>query len=104
MEKIAHRYAIQYFHLKGLSPTNIKAVLDSTVGETAPSSTTVKYWVAKFKRRRMSCQHENRSGRPIEVSTPDTVKKIHKMVLDDRQLKVCELVEMRKENPQNGIG
>lgn len=50
MEKIGHRYVIQYFHLKGFSPTNIKAELDSTLGESAPSFTTVKYWVAEFKR------------------------------------------------------
>ncbi|EFN86447.1 hypothetical protein EAI_15981, partial [Harpegnathos saltator] len=49
MEKIGHRYVIQYFHLKGLSPTNIKAELDSILGEFAPSFTTVKYWMAKFK-------------------------------------------------------
>ena len=62
MEKIGHRYMIQYFHLKGLSPTNIKAELDSTLGESAPSFTTVKYWVAEFKRGRTSCQDEHRSG------------------------------------------
>jgi hypothetical protein len=56
MEKIGHRYVIQYFHLKGLSPTNIKAELDSAVGESAPSFTTVKYWLAEFKRGRTSCQ------------------------------------------------
>ena len=50
MEKIGHRYVIQYFHLKDLSPTNIKAELDSTLKESAPSYTTVKYWVAEFKR------------------------------------------------------
>ena len=49
MEKISHRYVIQYFHLKGLSPSNIKAKLDSTLGEYAPSFTTIKYWVAEFK-------------------------------------------------------
>ena len=31
MEKIDHGYVIQYFHLKGLSPTNMKAELDSTL-------------------------------------------------------------------------
>jgi len=94
MEKIGHRYVIQYFHLKGLSPTNIKAELDSTLGESAPSFTTVKYWVAEFKRGRTSCQDEHRSGRPNEVTTPEMVKKIHKMVLDDRRLKVRELADM----------
>jgi len=43
MEKIGHRYVIQYFHLKGLTPTNIKAELDSTLGESDPSFTTIKY-------------------------------------------------------------
>ena len=43
MEKIGHRYVIQYFHLKGLSPTNIEAKIDSTLEESAPSFTTIKY-------------------------------------------------------------
>ncbi|EFN88022.1 hypothetical protein EAI_06538, partial [Harpegnathos saltator] len=37
---------------------------------------------------RTSCQNEHRSGRPNEVTTPEMVKKIHKIVLDDRRLKV----------------
>ncbi|KYN38942.1 Histone-lysine N-methyltransferase SETMAR [Trachymyrmex septentrionalis] len=95
MEKIGHCYVIQYFHLKGLSPTNIKAELDSTLlKESAPSFTTVKYWVAEFKRGRTSCEDEHRSGRPSEVAIPEMVKKIHKMVLGDRRLKVRELADM----------
>jgi histone-lysine N-methyltransferase SETMAR len=94
MEKIGHRYVIQYFHLKGLSPTNIKAELDSTLGESAPSFTTPKYWAAEFKRGRTSCQDQHRSGRPIELTTPEMVKKMHKMVLDDRRLKVREIADM----------
>ena len=94
MEKIGHRYVIQYLHLKGLSPTNIKAELESTLGESAPSFTTIKYWVAEFKRGRTNCQDEHRSGRPNEVTTPEMVKKILKMILDDRRLKVRELADM----------
>ena len=33
MEKIGHRYVIQYFHLKCLSSTNSKAKLDSTLDD-----------------------------------------------------------------------
>ncbi|EFN77796.1 hypothetical protein EAI_17364, partial [Harpegnathos saltator] len=33
-------------------------------------------------------------GRPNEVTTPEMVKKIHKMVLEDRRLKVRELADM----------
>ena len=48
MEKIGHRYVIQYFNLKGLSATNIRAELDSTLEESAPSFTTIKYYVIEF--------------------------------------------------------
>ena len=81
MEKIGHRYVIQYFHLKGLSPTNIKAELDSTLGESTSSFPTIKYWMAEFKRGRTSSQDEHRSDRPNEVTMIEMVKKIHKMVL-----------------------
>ena len=86
MERNGHRYVIQYFHLKGLSSTNIKAEPDSTMGESAPSFTTIKYWVAEFKRCCMSCQNEHRSGRSNEVIMTEMVEKIRKMVLDDRNI------------------
>ncbi|GFS49076.1 mariner transposase [Trichonephila clavipes] len=79
MEEIDRHYVIQYFYLKDLIATNIKAKLDSTLGESTPSFTTVKYWVAEFKRSHTSCQDMHRSDRPIEVTTPEMVKKIHKV-------------------------
>ena len=85
MEKIGHRYVIQYFHL------NIKTKLGFTLGESALSLTTIKYWMAGFKRGRTSCQDEHRSGRLNEVTTTEMVKKTHKLVLDDRRLKVRKM-------------
>lgn len=38
-------------------------------------------------------QHEHRGVRPNEATTPEMKKKIHKMVLDDRRLKVRELTD-----------
>ena len=70
---------IQYFHLKDLSPTNNRA--DNN-------------WVAEFERGHTSCQDEHRSGRPNEVTTTEMVNKFHKIVLDDRRLKVRELTVM----------
>ena len=94
IEKVGHRYVVQYFHLKGLISTNIKAALDSTLGESARSFTTRNYYAAEFKRGRTSCQDEHRSGRPNEMTTTEMVKKIHKMVLDYRRIKVRELLNM----------
>ncbi|XP_076183700.1 uncharacterized protein LOC143155163 [Ptiloglossa arizonensis] len=91
MDEIGYRYVIQYFHWKGLTRTDMKAELDSTLGESAPSFTIVKYWVAEFKR---GYQDEQCSCRPNEVTMPEMVTKIDKMVLDDRHLKVCEPADM----------
>ena len=85
MEKIGHPYVIQYFLLKSLSPNNIKAEL---LGETAPLFITINYWMAEFKRGSTNCQDEHRSGRTNKVTTTKMVKKILRMVLDDRRLKV----------------
>ena len=94
MDKGGHRYMIQYFHLKVLTRTNIKAELDSTLRESAPSFTRIKYWVAEFKLGRTKCQDKHRSSRPNEVTATEIVRKIYKIVLDDRQLKVRELADM----------
>ena len=51
--------------------------------------------MAEFKRGRTSCQDAQSSGRPIEVAMLEMFKKIHKIVLDDRLLKVRGLAEMK---------
>ena len=42
-EKIGHGYVTQYFHLKGISPINIKPKLDSSQKESAPSFAIIKH-------------------------------------------------------------
>ncbi|GFT50963.1 uncharacterized protein TNCV_1173941 [Trichonephila clavipes] len=91
MEKNGHHYVIQYFYLKCINATNIKAELDSTLGEYSSSFTTVKYWIAEFKRGRTSSQDEHSSCRQNEVTTKEMAKKMHKVALDNRRLKLCEL-------------
>ena len=85
---------IQYFYSKDLSPTNIKAELDSTLGECDPPFTTIKYLVSGFKQGRTSCQDEHHSSRPNEVTTTKMEKKIDKIILHDRRLKVRKLADM----------
>jgi hypothetical protein len=62
MDKIEIRAVIKYFVLKGLTPTDIKNELDSTLKETAPSFSTVKKWAAEFKRGRTSIEDDERTG------------------------------------------
>jgi len=48
---IETRAAIKFFYpLQGKAPKEIHAILRETLGEHAPSYTTVKNWVTQFKR------------------------------------------------------
>lgn len=93
MDKFEFRAVIKHFHLKHKTPTEIKAELDEVHGDSAPSLKTVCYWVNEFKGGRTSTSDEHRSGRPLEISTPEMIEKIHDIVLDDPRVKVRELVE-----------
>jgi len=94
MEKNEFRAVIKHYHIKGLTAKKIKDELDLVHGTSAPSLATVYNWVNEFKRGRTSTKDESRSGRPLEVTTPEMVNKIHDMVLADRRLKLSEIVEI----------
>ena len=93
MEKSEFRVVIKHYFLKGKTPKETKEKLDKHYGESAPSDYMVKYWIAEFKRGRTSTSDEHRPGRPIEVTTPEMIEKIHDMILDDPKLKLRELAE-----------
>lgn len=79
------RSIIQYYYLQGLSPKQIKDKIDESDTEINPSYSTVKYWVAEFKRGRQSTQDEARSGRPVEVSTPEIIEQVKALVEKNRR-------------------
>lgn len=96
MNKFEHRVVIKYFILKGLTPTEIKNEMDSTLDESAPSFSTIKKWAAEFKRGRTSIEDDERLGRPCTATTDEIIEKIHNAVLDDRRIKVHELADIAK--------
>ena len=63
------------------------------MGVSFPSNTMVKPQIAEFKMGRTSTTDELRSGHPIEVTIPETIKNIHKIILADRRVKVSEMAE-----------
>ncbi|KAL9916863.1 protein GVQW3-like [Glossina fuscipes] len=94
MEKIEYRAVIKYLFLKGNTPTKIKAELDAVYGDSAsPSFTTVKFWVAEFRRGRTSLSDDDRSGRPKTATTDENKAKVHRMILDGRRVKIREIAE-----------
>jgi len=58
-----------FFFLQGKAPKEIQAILKETLGEHAPSYSTVKSWVAQFKRGDFSTCVAPRPGRPKTVTT-----------------------------------
>jgi hypothetical protein len=63
----------------------------------APAKSSVEQWFAKFKRNEMSIiEDDERSGRPKEAVTDENIKKVHKIILNDRRVKLIEIAETLK--------
>ena len=82
---------IKHYFMKGKSPQETKEKLDKHYGESAPSIRTVYKWFQNFRCGHMSTSDAERSGCPVEATTPEIVDKIHDMVMDDRRVKVREI-------------
>lgn len=91
MDEKEFRVVIKHYFLKGKTPQTTKEKLDKHYGESAPSMRTVYKWFGNFRSGHMDTCDAERSGRPLEVTTPEIIDKIHDMVLEDRRVKVREI-------------
>jgi len=62
-----------FFPLQGKAPKETRYILKETLGEHAPSYTTVKNWVAQFKRDDFSTCDAPCPGRRKTVTTPEII-------------------------------
>ena len=69
--------------------------LEKCYGDSAPSETTICRWYAEFKRSRTETEDAERSSRPNEVVTPETIKKVH-WFFENRKLKLREIADTLK--------
>ena len=63
------------------------------MGDSSLSFSTIKKWVAEFKRGHTSLEDDPHEGRPKSATTPEIIEQVHNMVLDDLQIKVREIAE-----------
>ena len=77
--------------MKGKSPQETREKLDKHYGKSAPSIRMGYKWFQDFWSSHMSMSGAERSEGPVEATTPETVDKIHDMVMDDRRVKVHEI-------------
>ena len=57
------------------------------------SYSIVKRWCREFKCGRTSCEDEHGGGPPRTVTTPENINKVHDIVLQDRRIKIRDIVE-----------
>ena len=68
-----------------MSAKEIYGDLVEIFGKETPSYSTVKKWVAEFRRWRESIEDDERSGRPKEATTDGNVEIVHSLVMCDRR-------------------
>jgi len=87
------RAVIKFFFLQGKAPKEIHTILKETLGEHAPSYSTVKNRMAQFKRGDFSTCDAFRPGRPKTVTTPEIIDQIHKLILEDRRISAKSIAQ-----------
>ena len=80
----------------GKNTVEAKAQLDNHYTDSDPGKSTIIEWYAEFKRDRTNTEDAPRSGRPKEVVTPENIKKFHKIVLENRKVKLQEIANTLK--------
>jgi len=91
-----HRDAIchqVFFFLQGKAPKEIHAILTETLGEHATSYSTVKKWVAPFKRGDFSTCDAPRPGRHKTVIIPEIIDQIQEQILEERRISAISIAE-----------
>ena len=80
----------------GKNTVQAKQWLDKCYPDSAPSRQIVEKWFADFKRGRTNTDDAERSARTNSAVVPKNMKKVYKMVLVDRELKLCEIADTLK--------
>ena len=75
-----------FFFLQGKAPKEIQAILKETLGENAPSSATVRNWMAQFKRGDFSTCDAPGPVRSKTVTIPEIIEQIHELILVDSRI------------------
>lgn len=88
MEKSECRAVIKYLSLKKYTPKEIHEDMSQTLGDSAPSYSTIKHWCAEFKRGRVSTEDEPRPGRPSDVTTGENIEAVLDTIMQDRRVTI----------------
>jgi histone-lysine N-methyltransferase SETMAR len=93
VDKLEYRSAIRFCLLLGQSNHEIMDNLARAYQDKCPSHSTIKFWIAEFKRGRQNVNDEEREGRPPTSRNEEVKEKLEKMVLEDRRTTTRQFAE-----------
>lgn len=91
--KLEQRAVIKFLTNEQVPATEIHDRLQKQYGDDVLSYRAVTYWASQFRRGRVSVRDDERSGRPVDVTTEENVAKVEKLVMENRRVKISELQE-----------
>ncbi|GFW47962.1 protein GVQW3 [Trichonephila clavipes] len=92
-EKQEQRINLKFLVKLKNTPTECYKLLQEAYGDNSLSRVRVFEWCKRFSEGRESTEDDQRPGRPITVSTPETVTKINQIVRADRRMSIRMIAE-----------
>ncbi|VVC34328.1 Hypothetical protein CINCED_3A000742 [Cinara cedri] len=92
-EKQEQRINFKFLVKLKKTPTECCKLLQEAYGGNSLSPARVFDWYKRFSEGRGSTEDDQRLGRPVTVSTPETVTKINQIVRADRQMSIRMIAE-----------
>jgi hypothetical protein len=71
----------------------LKAWLDKHYSDSVLGKSTIEKLFAKFKRGEMSIEDDARGERSKEAIIDENIKRVHKIILNDRKVQLIEIAE-----------
>ena len=96
MEKTELRVLIKHCFLMGKNTVQAQLCLEKGYPDSVPLKTTICRSYADFKRGRTDTNGAERSGRPNDAVIPVNMKKVLKVVMDNRKGKLHEISDIVK--------
>ena len=93
MDKKEFRVLTKHCFLAKKNSVEAKVWLHKHYSDSAPGKSTTEKWFEKFKRGEMTIEDDAFSGRPKKAVTNENYKKVHKIIWDNRKVKLIEISE-----------
>ena len=66
-------------------------MLKTAFGEQAMGRSQTFQWFSRFKAGRTSIDDDERTGRPVSSSTPETIERVRQIIREDRRRTIDEI-------------